>query len=202
MFDPSKSDDTVVIGAQFATPTPVGKATQDSKHAADKANMAKGEALAEMLFRCVKEQGSTLKRFLVNIAELDQQGRRGFRVAVQRHLKDIRAYVNAREGQDDHAAWAATARSAGVRMSEAVTFSKAIDAGYSPGMEHPYHSLIGGARTFLQGQSSGPTVKKGRPAKPLADKIKAYLARECKTAEDYAVALEAVEAVAAEHIKE
>lgn len=179
-------------------PVNQNKGNPDSKHAADKANEAKGQALAEVLFRCVREQASSLKRFLHNIADLDQAGRRGFRVAVQQHLKDIRAHVHDKEGTDEHAAYAATARSAGVRMSEAVTFSKAIDAGYNASIaDNPYHSLVSGARLFLQGQASGPTVKRGRPAKSLADKIKAYLERECKTAEDFEQAAEVAAAVAA-----
>lgn len=150
---------------------------QINKDNADAGMKARGEGIADMLVRCVKDQQTTLKRFLVDIAALDQQGRKAFRLSVNKHLKNIRAHVNSAKGTPEEAAWATTGRSAGVRLSEAVTFSRACDAGYTPAFaEMPYHSCIGMARTFLQSESStGPTVRRGRKATPVLDKVKQFL---------------------------
>ena len=141
--------------------------------------IAKGQAVAELLIRSVQEQAGRLRRFLMDIADLTQAGRSGFRVAVTKHLRDIRKHVNAAKGTPEYAAYAASGRSAGVRLSEAVTFSKAVDAGFSPEWEGmPYHTMIGAARTVLASESAvGPTVKRGRKAASPVDKAIAYLAK-------------------------
>jgi hypothetical protein len=140
---------------------------------------AKGAAVADLLVKAVQEQGNKLRMFLVNIAELTQDGRSAFRVAVQAHLRQIRKHVQAVKGTPEEPAYAASARSAGVRLSEAVTFSKAIDAGFSPEWEGvPYHSMIGFARTFLQAEAAvGPTQRRGRKATSPVDKALAYIVK-------------------------
>ena len=158
---------------------------------------AKGEAIASQLIAEVKAQGGILKRYLINIRDLDQVGRRAFRVAVSAFLKKMRATVTTMEGTPEHATYAATARSAGVRMSEAVTFSKACDAGYNPDMEEgTYHWHVSEARKFLAAEAAGqtdvdgntvtpigPTRKRGRQPTPFIDKVKNLVTKESPSIE-------------------
>lgn len=167
------------MGKQHITDNPVKTTGTPSTVNPSLAAMARGQAIANLLIQSVQEQAGKLKRFLVDIAELDQAGRSGFRVAVGKHLKDIRRHVEAAKGTPEHAAYAASARSAGVRLSEAVTFSKAVDTGWVPSFEGvPYHSMIGSARIMLASESAvGPTQKRGRKATSAVDKAIAYIAK-------------------------
>lgn len=147
-----------------------------NQQAHDRADIAKGQAVAELLIKGVQEQAGKLRRFLMDLVDLSQAGRSGFRVAVNQHLKEIRKHVNAVKGTPEHAAYAAAGRSAGTRLSEAITFSKAVDAGFSPEWERmPYHAMIGAARIVLASESAvGPTQRRGRKAIPNVDKLVAF----------------------------
>lgn len=164
---------------QHITDNPVKTTGAPSTVNPDLQDIARGQAVAALLVKSVQEQGEKLKRFLMDIVNLSQAGRSGFRVAVSKHLRDIRKHVDATKGTPEHAAYAAASRSAGVRLSEAVTFSKAVDAGFSPDFNGiPYHSMIGAARTMLDSESAvGPTQKRGRKAASPVDKAVAYIAK-------------------------
>lgn len=172
---------STIIGIQ------VDKGAQN-KGAADKGLTARGVALAEGLITFLKsEERGKLKRVLVDIVELDQQGRKAFRLRLLAERKAINAHVKAAEGTDDHAMMKKAANVAGARMSESMSFAKAVDAGYYPELvkskdgtsDFPgvgYSACIALARTYLESQSAaGPTVKAGRKATPVLDKVKAYL---------------------------
>lgn len=180
------------MGKQHITDNPAKLTGLPSTVNPSLAEMAQGQAIAELLIRNVQEQGQKLRRFLMDLVGLSQAGRQGFRVAVTDHLKAIRRHVNAVKGTPEHAAYAAASRSAGVRLSEAVTFSKAIDAGFSPEFEGmPYHSMIGAARTVLASESAvGPTVKRGRKATPNIDKLLAYAVKNGISADEVAAVAE------------
>jgi hypothetical protein len=176
---------------------PVGKPAADTEKANAKANEGLGEVLAIRFMDCVKEQSGTLRRFLSNIADGDAHYRKGFRVTLVRRLKDMRAYVKAVKGTPDEAIYSASLRSAGVRVSEAVTFSKAVDAGFSPDMNQNYHALIAQSRVYLtKGEGVGPTRRKGRPATPFLDKLKKFLTENAKTTEQLHQAAEFAETLA------
>lgn len=138
---------------------------------------ARGEAIAEKLMAHIRDQSTSLKRYLSDIIDLDQTGRKAFRVAVGHHLKEIQRHVKDKAGTAEHDLWKSTARSAGVRLSEAVTFSKAVDAGYAPVLaDMPYHAMVTASRMFLRSESAaGPTQRRGRKATPVLDKIKQYI---------------------------
>lgn len=158
---------------------------------------AKGSALATTMIAEIKAQCGVLKRFLVNIRDLDHAGRKAFRVTVSAYLKKMRATVTTMEDTPQHATYAATARSAGVRMSEAVTFSKACDVGYNPDMaEGSYHWHVSEARKFLAAEAAGqtdvdgntvtpigPTRRRGRQATPFIDKVKNLVTKESPSIE-------------------
>lgn len=164
-----------------------GHATTDTKKANDQANYNAGAGAAEAFITLVKSQGVSLKGYLQRIAETDQQWRKGFRVALEKARDDMHAHVKAREGKADLPVYEQALRSAMPRFSEAIGFSKAIDAGFVPDMSQGYHALIGAANAFRRSQSaaagtdeasaSGPTVRKsrGRKATPVLDKVKNYL---------------------------
>lgn len=152
----------------------------------------RGEAIADLLIAEVKEQSGTLKRFLQDVYGLDQAGRKAFRVQVQHHLKQIRAHVVAKKGTPEGDVYATTARSAGVRLSEATVFSRAVDAGYSPDFTTgTYHSCVAQARAYLDSDAAnGPTARRGRKASPFIDKVKALTLKQTPSAADMALAAE------------
>lgn len=183
---------------------PVSKPTQDTESANAKANYGAGQACADLFIAECKGQAGRLKNFLVNIAQGDQQWRKGFRVALSLHLRQIREHVKSKEGTPEGDMWKTTARSAGVRISEAVTFSKAIDAGltWSAVEAFPYHACIGAARDYLTGQAAGPTQRRGRKPAAFLDKLKKFLESNAKGEADLKQAAEFAETMAKlEHAK-
>lgn len=163
-----------------------GKATTDTKKANDTANYDAGAGAAEAFINVVKSQAVSLKVYLQRIAETDQQWRKGFRVTLDKARDDMRAHVSAREGMADQKVYEQALRSALPRISEAIGFSKAIDAGFTPDMTQGYHAIIGAATAFRNSSSAsgepgtesvGPTVRKqrGRTKTPVLDKVKNYL---------------------------
>jgi len=187
----SKVHKLAAVAAVFTpAPTiglPIGKPTTDVKAANDKANYDAGTGAAEAFVSLVKSQGVALKVYLQRISETDQQWRKGFRVALEKARDDMRAHVKAREGMADLSVYEQALRSAMPRFSEAIGFSKAIDAGFVPDMSQGYHAIIGAANAFrnsasaAQGTDSttnaGPTQRKarGRKSTPVLDKVKNYL---------------------------
>lgn len=166
---------------------------------------AKGAAVASAMISEIKQQAGALKRFLIEIRDLDHAGRKSFRVAVQHFLKKMRATVLTKEGTPEHGAYAATARSAAVRMSEAVSFSKACDAGYNPEDldSGSYHYQVSLAREFLNAEAVaqtdaegnviepvGPTRRRGRKATPFIDKVKNLVNKDKPSIEDVKLASE------------
>lgn len=158
-------------------PIAPNKGTVAAKKAAASGMRARGEAVADNLMHECNSQGNKLKMFLIDIADLDQVGRTAFRTRIRDALYHVRAGRETFKGTEQEAPFAATSRSAGVRVSEAVTFSKAIDLGFTPDFEGmTYAALIGEARVFKKGNAVGPTEKRGRKAATLAEKFQKFLA--------------------------
>lgn len=179
---------------------PIGKGPTNQKAANDKAMQAKGAAVAINLIKECERQAGSLKRFLVDIHGLTQSGRTSFRVEIKKSLDTMRATLKALEGTPEYDVMAPAVRSSVVRVSEAVTFSKAIDAGFDVDMDtESYHVLVTSARIFLNGQSAaaaesnnegdptatpvGPTRRRGRKATPILDKVKKFLKNNVKPEE-------------------
>lgn len=198
----AKPDVNAVV--KIGMPVNQNSGTADSKAAADSALVGKGEALADVFIARIKDQSGALKSFLKDLAELDQQGRKGFRVAITKHKKQVRAYVESKKGTDEYEMYSRTASSAMVRLSEAVTFSKAVDMGMSVTDEllrqQTYHSLIAMARLYKSAKASdgvdvsGPTKRK---QVSVLERAKAYLLKICKTPEDFEQVAELAETLAA-----
>lgn len=131
-----------------------------------------GEAIAELLIKLVQGQAASLKMHLRDLCELTTAGRIGFRVAIAKHLKELNAHVKAKKDTPEYETFRRAKNSAAARLSETVSFTKGIDAGYSPNWNDSYHALIATARTFLDSSSTG---KRGAKTVPVLDKIRKYL---------------------------
>lgn len=158
----------------------IGKASQD----------AQGQALANVFLKEVQNQGNALMRFMKELCDLNQEGRRAFRVQLQDMLKEQRKYVKEHEDTPKHEFLKRTLNSATVRTSEAVKMSEAYDAGFHPtwqkdsqgrdivlhdGEYLKYFALVAAARLFLETTASGPTQKRGRKAKDNLTKVEEYI---------------------------
>lgn len=173
---------TVAQDVQSADNVVIGKASQD----------AQGQALANVFMKEVQNQGNRLMRFMKELCDLNQEGRRAFRVQLQNVLKEQRAYVKAHEEDAKHEFLKRTLASSTVRTSEAVKMSEAFDAGFHPQFEKDsqgndvvlhdgeylkYHALIAAGRLFLETNASGPTQKRGRKAKDNLTKVEEYIVK-------------------------
>ncbi len=159
----------------------------------DNGSVAQGEALADTFIKAIQDQGNSLLRFVKDLFDLSLDGRKSFRVKIEHVLREQRAFVAEQKDTPEHAVLEKTLRSFSVRMSEAVTISKAFDAGFNPVWEqdstgkwtashdskyHGYHSVVALARTFLDtAASNGPTAKRGRKATPALEKAVNYIAK-------------------------
>lgn len=168
---------------------PDSKPNPDTQKANQKADAAKGEAVAVTFIKFAQDTAVKGKRFLMDIDELGQAGRTAFRTAISAHLKVMREELKQNEDTEAYELLKRAFNSTQARFSEAVTFSKACDVGFEFNFEDGYHDLIGTARVALQSESAnGPTVKtgkRGRKAKPLLDKVKAFLLSLNATADDF-----------------
>jgi len=156
----------------------IGMANTDTKKANDAADAAKGKAIASLLIKEIEAQAGKLKKFLVNLMELSQAGRTAFRTSVKEHMTALRAAQPDKESHPaEHEMYGKMLNSVGVRLSEAVSFSKAVDKGYMPDLESAnYHALIVEARMVNASDvSAGPAEKRGRKAKDTLEKLQSYL---------------------------
>lgn len=171
------------------------------KQSGTNGDAARGQAVAVRFMAHVKEQAVSLLRYLVDIHGMTQEGRKEFRVHINKALKEMREQVKELEGHAEHDVWKATLRSAGVRVSEAVTFSKAVDAGVpfhvkdnqifdAEGRKLGYHFAVKMAGHFLHAEAAtGPSVRRGRKAKPVADKLLHYVSETLRITAAEAIAL-------------
>lgn len=173
----------------------VGKAVKSGSEAV-------GKAVAAQLIKMVADQGNKLKGLFVKIAEIDQAGRTAFRVEMRKWLQERRDEVRASKDTPAYDLMKRALNSEGVRVSEATKFSEAIDAGYDPHWDDPYHALVSEARIFLSAKAgrtdeagnpitgAGPTRKRGRTAKSFLDQVKTLALKETRTAEQLKLASE------------
>lgn len=153
---------------------------------------AQGIALASLFIKHIQEQGNSMLRYIKDLFDLSLDGRKAFRVYLTEQLTEQRAFVKAHEDTPHHAMMKRTLASATTRQSEAITISKAFDAGFNPEWEKDstgkwcakvedqyaqYHGLVAFARGFLESSAAGPTQKRGRPAKDKLTKAQEYLAK-------------------------
>lgn len=173
---------------------PVSKPNANSKKAADAAMKASGEAIADELIRTEAAHGARLMVYLTRLAQLSQAGRTGFRVTIKDRLDAERSNLQMLKGNPkqgipedpDYAIRAREVRSMTTRVSELVTFSKAVDQGFGPDnyAGADFYRTIALARAYLTGDSAGPTQKRGRPATPFLDKLKKFLSENAETDKD------------------
>lgn len=188
----------VPIVSRYAAPAndgiPVGKANPNTAKANQKADGAKGEALAVTVIKLVDSQAMGLARILKNICELSQEGRTKFRAFLKADLNWKKEQLaNLDKDSGDYEIVRRTVNSANTRVSELIQFSTAVDRGYTFEDFKNYHTSISEARMFNEGSSdngkAGPTRRRGRPATPFVDKFKKFLVDNV-TADNHAEATE------------
>lgn len=158
---------------------------------------AQGEALADLFNKEVQNQAVTLKRYMQDLFVLSLEGRQAFRVKMESIRKEWARLKAEKKGTRDESYYQKVIASAGVRVSEAVTISKAFDAGYNVHQwdTESYHTIVAKARRHLESAASaGPTNKRGRKAKESLEKAKEYLAKLEFSADDIGELLAFVQA--------
>lgn len=147
----------------------------DTKAANKSGNVARGEALASVVFKDIKDNFGKMRGYLADIKGLDTDARKAFRISFQSLLNQARKAVKTWEKTPEHDFHKRTLRTLSVRVSEMVTFSKAIDGLWVPDMSQGYGQLIAGAVLFNRSNISSGKETAGRKAKPVLDKVKAFL---------------------------
>lgn len=158
---------------------------------------AKGKALADLVIAEARTQAGAWKRYYRSLLELESEGRKAFRSALNAHMKAMQGHVvaNSPNGKDDlDIVFAGAKRSAAVRLSQFNTISRALDLGVEMDKDWPIDYAVSFAREFLRSQSAGD--KRGRPAKPWLDKVKEFLSKTVPEGE-MSTCLELVETMAA-----
>ena len=150
--------------------------TIEVKAAQDSGMQARGSAIAVSLFNLVKAQAGDMLRYLKDITDLNQAGRTEFRKVLEQKRREMRSTAKEFAGSPFEDVTKRTGASAFVRISEALSFSKAVDAGFVPDFDTGYHWNIAEGRAFLESQSAtGPTMKRGRKAQTKVQKACAFL---------------------------
>lgn len=174
--------------AQSVLTKPVGTPRVETKaalasgqKALDAAAKAIGDQVASEFLEAVREQGQTLRRHLQAIFQLSPVGRAGFRAHIAKLLNEQRAFVKDAGDTPKGKHLAQCLRSGTVRVSEAVTFSKACDGGFIPNMVQSYHAIITDAREWQRAHAAGNT--QGRAKKTPLDRIKDALVRMLRDGE-------------------
>jgi len=144
---------------------------QDAAHATGAAHQ--GTALADLFMRYVEQQSTTLKTVLKDLVTLAPAGRDEFRKRVDAIRKERNKYVLDHKGTTQYDRLKKVNQSASVRLSEAVSFSKAIDLGYAPDWDQSYHTIVTDARMLLDAGAA----KRGRKAKTDLEKALEFLAK-------------------------
>jgi hypothetical protein len=155
---------------------------------------AKGTVLAESFVTAVKVQGDELKGLLKRVHQLSLEGHKAFQDGLQKARDAANLYHKGREAKDgtpnrepidgykpgiragsklDKMA-APLTRSAFTRLSEATTFSKACQVGYTPDFSQNYHYIVVAARMFKDAKA-GKTDTRKLPT-PM-EKAMAYIER-------------------------
>lgn len=166
----------------FATHPQTQGEYQDAAHETGASHQ--GAALADLFMRYVEQQSTTLKTVLRDLTTLAPAGREEFRRRVDSIRKERNKFVLDHKGMPEHDRLKKVNQSASVRLSEAVSFSKAIDLQYMPDWEQSYHVIVTDARMVLEANASG--AKRGRKAKTEIEKAKEFLAKLALTGEEEA----------------
>lgn len=164
------------------------KQTTPIQRANTTARKATGAAVAELFLKTLAEQGGKLLRYLGDLSKMDNDARKEFRTTLdalmqqrREELKELRESITkARQTNNaeafvklsaEHNLRNRTFNSFKVRVSEAVTFAKACDAGYQDYSESDgYHKSVAKARMF-NAAKAGAAAKSGRRVRSAEDMI-------------------------------
>lgn len=144
---------------------------QDAAH--ESGVRSQGAALADLFMKYVEQSASSLKQCLKDLVQLSNDGREEFRKQIDSIRKERNKFVKDSKGTDQHDRLKKINQSATVRLSEAVSFSKALDMGFVPDFDQSYHTIVSDARMMLD---SG-AAKRGRKAKTDLEKAMEFLAK-------------------------
>jgi hypothetical protein len=157
----------------------VQSANVDVKKGNDKGMKARGEACAELFFKSLQDQATTMLRYLADLVSMNQAGREAFRVTLRTKRDESRQMAKVHAlGSDQMPVARGASASAMVRISEAIRVSEAIDAGWTPDLDFGYHWNVSEARTFLDSKSAaGPKAKRGPKVLTKVQKAANYIER-------------------------
>ena len=170
----------------------VSKPTQDTHAANVSGSEAQGAALAEQILKWEGEKLAKGKKFLRNISDLDNPGRKSLRVALKDYLDAFRQEARQWQGTEKEALFKSRTAILSVRVSEYVRFSQACDCGWHPdSWDEGYAEILAAARCLLNGTADmasgdviGPTRLRGRKPTSNAEKFVKYLEKMGPSLED------------------
>ena len=147
-------------------------------HAADwqpqaneKARKGAGAALASMLIDETMSQAGKLKLYVSSLAELDVDGRKGFKDYLSSVMKERKAIVQ----ENGTTVYKTINSSANVRLSEFKKIAEAMDLGFVADMTQSYHAIVGFARQHVA--DNGKKDGRGRKATHAIVKAMKYLSK-------------------------
>lgn len=166
------------VAEQGAQQVSRANSTIDNPLANKKARVGAGAALGAIVVETLAGESRKLHMCIRSLADLDADGREGFRAYMSGTLKEMRAY--AKEKGEAHQKMV---RSATVRFSEFATLSKALDKGFKPDIDGgTYHSIVVAARDYVGRDSRGAAKTSA-----LVKTIKFLAKVECLEGEEEAI---------------
>lgn len=171
----------------------VGMPRADTGEALKGGSEAQGAALAESILKWEGEKLVKGKRYLQDIANLDNPGRKVLRTTLIAHLQAFRDEGKQWQDTPQAALFKARVNILSVRVSEYTRFATACDNGFEPVFDDGYAEILAAARCFLRATADmvpegstyvGPTRLRGRKATSNAEKFVKYLEKMGPSLED------------------
>jgi len=147
------------------------RASDHQPMANEKARKGAGAALASMLIDETMSQAGKLKLYVSSLAELDVDGRKGFKDYLTSVMKERKAIVQ----ENGTTVFKTINSSANVRLSEFKKIAEAMDMGFVADMSHSYHAIVGFARQHVA--DNGKKDGRGRKATHGIVKAMKYLSK-------------------------
>jgi len=116
-------------------------------------------------------QAGKLKLYVSSLAELDVDGRKGFKDYLTSVMKERKAIVQ----ENGTTVFKTINSSANVRLSEFKKIAEAMDMGFVADMSHSYHAIVGFARQHVA--DNGKKDGRGRKATHGIVKAMKYLSK-------------------------
>lgn len=145
------------------------RAADHQPMANERARKGAGAALASMLIDETMSQAGKLKLYVSSLAELDVDGRKGFKDYLTSVMKERKAIVK----ENGTTVYKTINSSANVRLSEFRKIAEAMDLGFEADMTQSYHAIVGFARQHVA--DNGKKDGRGRKSTHALVKALKYL---------------------------